>query len=131
MWWSVAICNCDFRPPVEPWRWLDIYEAGTCQWMAWYTSWGGETFRWPRLMLSLIRILSIQSLIDRRWVYVENWIVLPPLSNINMYVIDKQSSIYIIMNQYLISKKKVVSKMIYLLQKYCCIDDFSFPLPCQ
>lgn len=54
-----------------------------------------------------------------------------PLSNINMFVIDKQSSIYIIMNQYLISKKKVVSKMIYLLQKYCCIDDFSFPLPCQ
>lgn len=29
-----------------------------------------------------------------------------PLSNINVFVIDKQSSIYIIMNEYLISKKK-------------------------
>lgn len=79
-WWGIAICNlnCDFRPPVVPWRWLDIYEAGTCQWMDWCTSWDGETFRWPRLMLSLIRILSIQSLTDRRWVYMENSIVLPP-----------------------------------------------------
>lgn len=134
MWWGIAtcICNCDFRPPVEPWRWPDIYEAGTCQWMDWYTSWGGETFRWPRLMLSLIRILSIQSLTDRRWVYVENWIVLPPpFSNINVFVIDKQSSIYIIMNKYLISNKKVVGKRIYLLLKYCCIVDFSFLWPCQ
>lgn len=54
-----------------------------------------------------------------------------PFSNINVFVIDKQSSIYIIMKEYLISKKKVVGKRIYLLQKYCCIVDFSFLWPCQ
>lgn len=51
-----------------------------------------------------------------------------PLSNINVFVIDKQSSIYIIMNEYLISKKKNSRQKDLFITKILLHCWFFFPL---